>query len=210
MRGIGFQAGDSTGHYRASFSTGLLPAALAAGAAIFSCRFYNTVKTRALVTRFKMTATVVTPFTGAQQIGLQAFIARSWTAADSGGSSIVLTGTNNQLNSLGDAPSIAQIQVSTTTALTAGTRTLDANPFLQLATAQTQAAASAGLVSGSSEFVVSSDQEFPINFRSGSATADAEGIVVQSPILFGAAGTVQVVVDMGWMEYSYISPTGAD
>jgi len=210
MRGIGFQAGDPTGHYRISLATGLLPAALAAGAPIFSCRFYNTIFTRALLLRLRMQLTVVTPFTGAQQIGLQAFIARAWTAADSGGSAATLTGTNNQQNTLGDVASIADMRISGTTALTAGTRTLDANPFLQVTAAQTQAAASAGLVSGSNEFLVSSDQQFPFNFRSGSKTGDAEGIVIQSPVLFGAAGTAVALIEMDWLEYSYVSAPGAD
>lgn len=64
-------------------------------------------------------------------------VARSFTAADSGGTNL-LTGIVNKLRTSGMATtSASQINISTTTNLTNGTRTLDAQSLAQLSTAIT-------------------------------------------------------------------------
>lgn len=59
------------------------------------------------------------------------FYARAFTVQDTGGAAATLT-TNNAKNRTAFATTQAAIQVSATATLTAGTRTLDANPFRTL------------------------------------------------------------------------------
>jgi hypothetical protein len=171
----------------------------------------SSIYLRALILRFSLRAQVVTPFTAAQELSLSAFIARTWSAADTGGTVLTLTSPNAMLNSLADTPPQLSIQVAGTGAITAGTRTLDANPFLYVAGAQTTtAAALTGPVAVlADEFLVNSDQEFGINLQGTLVPWQSlgngfgpEGIVVQSNIAQGAGGTVRVAAEIEWVEYN--------
>lgn len=211
MRGIlGFLTGTPVGHYRVAAATGLTTG-LTAGNPIFSARWGNTTAIRPLITRLEVFGALITPFTVANEVSAAAFVARGFTAADTGGTALTLTGTNAGVqNSLGDVPPSCTINVATTGTLTAGTRTLDANPFLYVAGAQTLAAASAGSLSIYDEFHVGSDQEFPYNLQNAnSAAANVEGIVVTVPTAQGAGGTVRYVIEMEWIEYNHGPGTSA-
>ena len=206
MRGtIPFLSGTPVGHYRLSVATGLTTG-LAANNPIFSARWNSTVGIRASVLRFKISATIITAFTAAQEISAAAIVARAFTAVDSGGTPLVLTGLNNVQNSLSDVASIATINVATTSTLTAGTRTLDGNPFLQLSAAQLQVATSAVSIQNSNEYGLYSDMQFPFNLNA--AAGSQEGVVVTVPVAQGAGGTVRYVIDMEWIEYNAQSNIG--
>lgn len=205
MRGsIGFLTGTPVGHYRVAAATGLTTG-LAAGNPIFSARWGGVTPMRPLILRLEVFGALITPFTAAQEVSAAAFIARGFTAADTGGTPLTLSGTNAGVqNSLADVPPTCTINVATTGTLTAGTRTLDANPFLYIAGAQTLAAANAGSLSIYDEFHVQSDQEFPFNLQNAQAlAANAEGIVVTVPTAQGAGGTVRYVIEMEWLEYGF-------
>lgn len=204
MRGtLAFLTGTPTGHYRIAAATGLVTG-LSAGDPIFSASWLNTTFVRALILRFKVSVQIVTPFTSAQALAAAAYIARGFSVADSGGTLLTLTAPNNVFNSLSDVASVATIRAASTGALIPGTRTVDANPFLYVSGAQTLAAASGAPGAFADEFAVNSDQQFPINLRSGSVLAtNAEGLVVQAPIGMGAAGTARFAISMEWIEYGY-------
>jgi hypothetical protein len=117
------------GHYRISVSTGTLAAALAASAQL--CQFKWTDGTRfAVITGIETKFITLTRFTAGTitDFGLDAFIVRSF-AAGGGGTTLTLTGDNAALRT-NMGTSLAQINVSTTAALTAAT-TLDTHPFAQ-------------------------------------------------------------------------------
>lgn len=205
MRGtIPFLGGTPVGHYRLAAATGLTTT-IAANGTIFSARWGGVTYVRPLILRLEVTATLVTPFTAANEIAAAAYVARSFTAADTGGTGLTLTGINNVQNSLSDVPTTATINVAQTAALTPGTRTLDANPILYLSGAQTLAAAGANPLQVSDVFqLYSADSLFPFNLQNAqAAAANAEGIVVTIPTLQGAGGTVRYVIEMDWIEYGY-------
>lgn len=203
MKGLqAFLMGTPVGHYRLAAVSGLTTG-LTANQPIFSARWGGTTAVRALILGFKVTGEVITPFTAAQEVNFAAFIARSFTAVDSGGTSLTLTGLNNVQNSLADVPPTCTINVATTGTLTPGTRTLDAQPFLYGTGAQLLAAAAAAGGFAQNEFLLRSDMQFPFNLQNSNAAANkAEGIVVQVPTAQGAAGTVRYVIEMEWIEYA--------
>jgi len=213
---LAFLAGSIVGHYRTVALTGLTTG-MAANAPIVAIRMApaaaqpSSIYLRALIQRLSIRAQVVTPFTAAQELSLSAFIARNWSAADTGGTVLTLTSPNAMLNSISDTAPQLSIQVAGAGALTAGTRTLDANPFLYVAGAQTSAAASLTGPFGAlaDEFLINSDQEYGINlqgtlvpWQSLGNQFGPEGIVVQSNIAQGAGGTVRVAVEIEWVEYN--------
>lgn len=204
IRGIN---GPILGKFRLAAVTGLTTG-MAANAPIFSARFAPTAAVRACIADLRLKVQIITPFTAANEISCQAFIARSFTASDSGGTSVLPATLNNMISSISDSAlspvtQFTDIRVAGAAALTAGTRTLDANPFLYLPAAQVLAAASAAQSYSESDYSPYSDQRFGINLQgqTGAVAANAEGIIVTVPIAQGAAGTVRYAIEMEWYEY---------
>jgi len=200
-------SGPLLGKFRIAAVTGLTTG-MAAGATIFSARFAPTTNARAIIAGLRLKSQIITPFTAANEFTIAAYIARSFTASDSGGTSILPSGVNNMLSSVSDSgivpvTNFTDMRVSTTGALTAGTRTLDAAPMLVLPAAQI-----AGTPSQQSYnetlFEPSSDQRYGMNIQgqTGGTSTNAEGIVVVSTIAQGAGGTVRYVIELEWYEYA--------
>lgn len=199
------QSGPILGKWRISAVTGLTTG-LAAGNPIFSARFAPTANIRALITDIRLKAQIVTPFTAANEVNAQVQIARSFTASDTGGTSVLPTGIQAQLSSVSDSAyttSFTDMRVATTGTLTAGTRTLDPNPILYLAGAQLLAAAGAAQGYSETSLSLSTDQRFSLNLQgqTGGTAANAEGIVVTVPTAQGAGGTVRYAIEIEWYEY---------
>lgn len=115
-------------HYRYSGFTGTIGAALAANSEVFQFRFLSGTKTYALVTRIEFEGMgIVAVATAAGPLGFEAIPARAWTAAGSGGTRINLASNNTKLETPLNTSQINDMGISTTGALTAGTKTLDAN-----------------------------------------------------------------------------------
>lgn len=192
----------SLGHYRISVTTGTLAAALAASAQIFQFKWTDATRF-AVIHRLRTRFLPLTPFTAAtltDHTSFDAFFVRSF-AAGGGGTTLTLTGNNAKLRaSMGT--SLATINVSTTTALTAAT-TLDTQPFCQsirkgnrinpaAATEETIQPTTDGL-----EFQASVDAgEHPI------VLAHNEGVVVRNRTVWPAAGTGILLVECSWAEVS--------
>lgn len=207
--------GPVLGKFRVSALSGLV-AGVAANAPIFSARFapawVAAQGVRAAIVDIRLKAQIITPFTNANEITASCFFARSFTASDTGGTSVLPTGISGMIESFADGPLgintstfFTDMRISTTAALTAGTRTLDANPFLSLVGAQTLAAANANQnVSLEADFTPNSDTRWAIVLQgqtNGVAT-NAEGIVVTVPFAQGAGGSVRYTVEMEWYEYA--------
>lgn len=117
----------SLGAYSLGASSGIMAAGLAADAPIFSARWTHATNL-CLVKRLIISAGCDTVSFGAA-VGafyFNAFAARSFTVVDSGGASILPTGSMNKLRTTGMGTTLFNdIRMSQTATLTAGTRTLD-------------------------------------------------------------------------------------
>jgi hypothetical protein len=192
---------EQLGTYQVGLLTGALTG-VAAGGPIFSMRFVaGTAGTQAqLVVIQKITINYVltTGFTTAQQIGFNAFVARSFTASDSGGSATTLSGNNNknrtsmptsQISATGD------MRIASTAALTAGTRTLDTNAFYTT----NGWAGSTLLTTGAIplqqvDVYQNTGTEYPL------ILANNEGIVITNAVAMGATGVMTVAINVEWTE----------
>lgn len=99
--------------------------AAAANGALFSLR--NLASNLLLIRRVGWSFLLTTAFTAAQKLDYGLMFARAFTASDTGGTAIALTGSNTkQRTSLATLTSV-DCRIATTAALTAGTKTLDTN-----------------------------------------------------------------------------------
>lgn len=114
--------------YRFSGFTGTIGAALAANSEVLQFRFLSGTKTFAVVEKIIFDGSaIVAAATAAGPLGFAAFPARVWTAAGSGGTRIAMTGDNLQMQTDEPNSQVQDLGIATTGALTAGTKTLDAN-----------------------------------------------------------------------------------
>ena len=186
--------GSVGGRFRAAIRSGLLTTIAAKTATlghVAAFRNASTTKT-VLVDRIDLKAAMVTDFTAAQRLALAAYVARAYTAAHTGGTAATLTGNNAKKKTSGPASADVSLRIGTTTALTAGTHTLDAQPFLVAESGQPSAAPT--------------DANLPIlaSFDGREAgplvLAQDEGIVLANEVLMGAAGTLGLAIEISWRE----------
>jgi len=117
-----------TSYVSVGAQTGLITT-VAANGAIFSLR--NLSSNLLLVRRVGVKFVCTTAFTTAQRVDYGLMAARAFTASDTGGTAIALTGNNCKVRtSLGTLTSV-DCRIATTGALTAGTKTLDTNTVAQ-------------------------------------------------------------------------------
>jgi hypothetical protein len=182
------------GHYRAGLQSGLITGtAVAAGSPLFSLRW--TDATRFLVLqRLRAYYNETTGFTAAQELGLNAFIARAFTASDSAGTAITLTGNNQKQRTSMGTSLVADMRIAATTLLTAGTRTLDAQAFASTSDTVGTAVAPTNVLQPFEYFADMARGEYPI------VLATNEGIVITNTIVFPAAGAARLVVELNWAE----------
>lgn len=169
--------------------TGALTGA-AANSPIFSMR--NISVPKLLVRRVGLGFITTTAFTVAQIMDFGLYFARSFSASDSGQTAIALG--NPSLNALhrSDMQKFSNNQldmrVSNAGAITAGTRTLDANPLSFLA----------GYSGGAGQGIVPAmDNMFKHDFVDNPLELNInEGIVINSITAMGAAGVVAAYVNV--------------
>jgi len=112
------------GIYSLSVQTGTMAAGLAADAEIFQFRWTDASKLAIVYRVVCEGAGGITAFT-AGFTKMQAFIARSFTVAGTGGATATLTGNNQKLRTSMGTSLVNEIRIATTAALTTGTKTLD-------------------------------------------------------------------------------------
>jgi len=125
----------SLGIYRLGANNGAsaMAAGLAAASPIYAWRSGASnvyIVKRVLFMMFSGT----TGFTAGNAI-FNLFAARSFTASDTGGTGVTPTGNSNKLRTSMATTGIADARISATATLTAGTRTLDAQPLASIVTA---------------------------------------------------------------------------
>ena len=181
------------GHYRVAATVGLL-ATQAANGTLFSFRWGDATRF-AVITKLRLSIMQTTAATATIMPNFNVFVARGFSVSDSAGTAVTLTGNNMKKRTSMGTSLVTDIRYSAATAgLTVGTRTLDAQPILVMPTQQTITTPNATLYQVELDVGVG-DGNHPI------VLAQNEGIIIQGPsVVFGAAGTANLVVDMSWAE----------
>jgi hypothetical protein len=123
----------SLGAYSVSSTSGTMAAALSANSEIFQFRWPDATNL-ALIHRVQFSAGANVAATAAGLFSVRMTAARSWTAAGSGGTRLTMTGNNAKLRTSMGTSLVNDIGISTTAALTAGTKTLDTQDISTVST----------------------------------------------------------------------------
>jgi hypothetical protein len=186
------------GHYRLSQTIPLV-ATQAANGTLFSWRWGDATRL-AVLTKMRLTLLQTLAHTATIYPVFQAFIARGFTASDSVGSAVTLTGNSMKKRTSMGTTLLTDARSSAVAAgLTVGTRTLDAAPIMEVPTAmlivQTVPVPTNTLMYEKELDIGMGDGNYPYVF------AQNEGFIVRGPtIVFGAAGTANLIVDISWAE----------
>lgn len=151
---------------------------MVANALLFS--FRNLSANPVLIRRVGVGFITTTAFTTAQMLSYGLFVARGFTASDSGGTAIALTGSNAKHRTAMGTLSSVDCRITAGAALSAGTRTLDANTIAQ------QAGWSGGqgvtIAPALSNMVLHDAEDYPV------VLAQNEGFVITNLTAMGATG----------------------
>lgn len=159
----------------------------------------------AMIQRVTMSFIQTTAFTTAQQMGFGLYVARSFTGSDAGGSQIIVSGNNQKFRTSFQTSQIAtngDMRISSTAALTAGTRTLDSQ-----AVAVTHGWGGSVLLTTGSYLPqqVTLYENFPgdtpIILQSN------EGLVLNNIVAMGAGGVFTVSINVEWTESAAATST---
>lgn len=177
------------GGYSMGIESGLMAAGLATAAPIFSMRWGDATRL-ALIKRVTFSAANSVTAFAAGIARFDLFVARSYSVADTGGTSFLPTGNVNKLRTSFGTTLFSDVRASATATLTAGTRTLDANPIAAVV-GGVPATVGVQLVAPFAIF----DQrpgEHPL------LLAQNEGIVLQATV--PATGTWGWAIKVDWVE----------
>lgn len=188
----------SFGYYQASMTSGILPAALAAGSAsaghVFAFRWGDATRLcilQSLIAKFQQ----VTVFTASTltDLGFDAVVNRSYSASHSGGTAATLTGNSFKTRTSMGTTLLTDMRISTTTALTASGGTYDAQAFAQMQFARLPESA----ITVPDAMVWKPDVsagEAPLVF------AQNEGFIIRNRNIWPAAGTGVITISLRWAE----------
>lgn len=185
----------SLGIYSLGATSGTMAAALAANSPVFSFRWGN-ASNLAVVKKILLSAgNTATAFTAGICI-FQLFIARSFTIADTGGTSVLPSGASNKLRASMGTTLLSDARISSTATLTAGTRTLDAQPVGAIGVSE-PATAGTPILQPQPLFIALAG-DYPI------VLAQNEGFVIQATV--PATGTWTFSVQVQWEELASYVP----
>lgn len=192
------------GAYRASGTSGTMAASLASGAEIFQFRFVTAASRVCLVHGISLSAAVLTLPAVSATVATGPFLfsaamARAWTVAGSGGSRFTLTGNGQKLRTSHATSEVNDIGISSTAALTAGTKTLDTNEIGSVASSLIVATA-VGIAPG----VLVPKTNLMGDFLGGLSfpivLVNNEGFVIRTRSAMPATMTWAFTVDVAWSE----------
>lgn len=177
------------GWYSVAGSSGALTVA-AAAANVFS--FRNTGSNPILIRHVYIGFATTTAFTTAQGLFYTIFKCTGFTASDSGGTALYTAGANKHRESFTNVTSAPDIRISTTGALTAGTRTV------QTAGLGNACGSSTAVGTSMPKTVLFSNEagDYPLYL------AQNEGFVIQNDTVMGAAGVIRLQVQVEYAEVS--------
>lgn len=179
------------GQYRLSTIVSLV-VTQAANGTLFSFRWADATRL-CVIQALRMQLIQLTAATATIFPSYEVFQARSFTASDSIGTALTLTGNSFKKRTSMGTTLVTDIRKATVAAgLTAGTRTLDGDPIFQMQTISTITTPNATLYSMQFD---PDGADHPLVF------AQNEGLIVRGPTtVFGAAGTASLTIDMAWAE----------
>lgn len=177
------------GSYAKGMVSGTVAAGLTAASPVYSFRYNGTGV--AVIRRIRISVAGTATAFAAGNAHLDGFVARAFTASDSGGTAGTLTGNNAKLRTSFGTTGVASIQIANTGTLTAGTRTLDTDPFATVDIA-IGTGTSTQVVAPNSVFYEPKAGEFPL------VLAPNEGFVIQATV--PATGTWLFAVGVEWDE----------
>lgn len=119
------------GSYSIDTVSGTMAAGLATASPIYSCRWGDATRSM-LVRKVSLYAANLTTAFAAGAVTFDMIVARSFTASDTGGASILPTGSSQKRRTSFGTTLITDLRQSATATLAAGTRTLDAQPLAAL------------------------------------------------------------------------------
>lgn len=182
--------------YRYSGFTGTIAAATAADTELFHFRFVSGTKSFAIVRKIIYDGMgIVAVGTALGQIGFKVVPARAWTAAGSGGTTISTAGDNLNMETAAPASQVNNLSIATTAALTAGTKTKDANAIGQVVMSTgTGAVTTYQLLPSGQALLDASGGGQPL------VLANQEGFVIQTTHVGATALTYQVGFTVDWVE----------
>ena len=182
---------DLEGRYHLAEFTGLMTG-IAANGEIFQARWTDSTHL-ALIKYLRISYSVITGFTAAQELAFRADMVTGWSADGSGGTSITPGSTNLKRRISYPTSKFGSLRIATTGALTAGTKTINTQA---IAAAVRKTMAAAATVQDS-DFTV----EVNFDFEGGPIIlAQNEGLIVRNVIAMGAAGTIRGMISIRWEE----------
>lgn len=147
-----------------------------------------------LVRRVGLGFIATTGFTAAQVLDFQMRISRAYTVGPTNGTALAVTGNTNKHRTSFDSPTAIDCRISTTTALTPGTRTQDTN-FVGMIGAYATAAGVGAIIPPSRNNLFDHDPEdYPIVLQQN------EGIEVQVTTTMGAGGVGNIYASVEFAE----------
>jgi hypothetical protein len=187
----------SLGHYNWGGFSGILPAALAANSEIFQFRWADATRL-AVIHAIKISACVSTTFFAAGvPVQIDLIKSTAWTVAGTLGTGITPAATLKTRTSMGSALLAAgDMRISTTAALGAGTKTLEANSLRSIVAPGPITASLNGQIIPPGTYIFNADPEsgeHPI------VLVQNEGLSIRS-VAVPATGTWQVAIDIRWAE----------
>ncbi len=166
---------------------------LTAADPIFSFR-WTSIVANCILLRLAVSSAITASTSASIPIGLEAVIARNFTASDTAGTAVTMAGLQKFRSSMGNSV-VGDIRISTTAKLTAGTRTLDTLGFgfqnLPLLPVTTTVGSSSVAVD---LFKADVPGLYPVTFGAN------EGFVVRCPVATNTAGSIAYTFTVNWAE----------
>lgn len=182
---------NSFGSYSVGVASGIMAAGLAGAAPIFSFRGAAAAGPSCVIRRLTFEMGVLgTAFTAGQTL-FNLFIARAFSASDTGGGALTMTTNNAKRKTAFGSSATQDIRTSATATLTAGTRTLDATPIANVVVPVPATTVSTILVSAR-DLIRNGPDAWPL------VLAPNEGLVLQATV--PATGTWCFNMNIDWDE----------
>ena len=189
---VAIKPDELQGSYQIAAATGAIVAATAAGT-IFSFRYAPGTGQVCVIKRVSVAVSSAnTTLNTAAQVGIGMFVARGFLASDSGGTALapLATGAVRYRTALLTS-NATDIRIATTTTLTAGTRTLDANT---LGSTYFYATAAVGTYLPLTNLVSYNVSDYPLVLQNN------EGFVINTLTAMPALGSSSVFINVEWFE----------
>jgi hypothetical protein len=190
----------SLGDFQVGAATGLVTVVTGgAGHDIMSFRWAS-LTVDCIVWWVKWKWYVTTGFTAGQEVQHSLYRATAFSVSPSAATSLV-PATGNQMRKMGMADSVlTAFQIATTGEITAGTRTLDANPVRT----RSLWCPTTTIVEMSEDVnpmpAIVGAPSYLFYLTSNGVAANGQGFVLQNDITMGAAGVIKLNVEVCWSE----------